>query len=130
MERTKNLATSGKLRSIILYFLGCFYYKGNDFIKSKEYLKECIEELAKCKKTKPPLKSSAKELLNHIWNYKMRPPWWRWWLYAPTFNLSKKIIFWIIIIAIVFAMSNLLSHPFNIDTDIITQVSQLILMIY
>lgn len=75
-----------KIRAYILYFLGYFYYKSKDMFTAKEKLEECI-------RLKSSIKSSARELLRNIWNYQIRPPWWRWWLTSPLHRWGKRIVF-------------------------------------
>jgi tetratricopeptide (TPR) repeat protein len=82
-----------EVRAHILYFLGCFYYKSKDNIKAKEKLQECI-------KMNSNIRSSARELLENIWNYQIRPPLWRFWLTSPLFSWSKRIIFFILTFSI------------------------------
>ncbi|MBU7046803.1 MAG: tetratricopeptide repeat protein [Theionarchaea archaeon] len=72
----------------ILYSLGFLYYKRKDFSTAKERLKECVSL-----NLKSPTESKARELLDYIWNYKIKPPWWRWWLFSPLNSLRKRIVF-------------------------------------
>ncbi|GAI03353.1 unnamed protein product, partial [marine sediment metagenome] len=59
----------------IYYWLGVLYFKINDLISAKESLEESLELNTNCAK--------AKELLDHIWNSRIRPSWWRWWFFSP-----------------------------------------------
>jgi len=93
-----------EIRAYVLYFLGHFYLKGNDIFTSKEKLEECIKL-----KSKSSIESPARELLGNIWNYRIRPPWWRWWLNSPLHRLPKKIGFFILLLLI---LALLLLHPF------------------
>ena len=94
------------MKSQILYFLGWFYYKNNDILTAKNKLKKCIK-LKYRSSVKPP----ASELLSYIWNYHIRPRWWQWWLFTPTYswlNWPKKILFFCIVLLLV----ALLFYPF------------------
>lgn len=52
--------------------LGFLYYKRKDFFTAKERLKECVSlEL------ESSANSRARGLLDYIWNYKIKPAWWR-----------------------------------------------------
>ena len=75
-------------KSYILYFLGCFYFKIGDYYSSIEYLKKCLN--LKCK---PNIKINAKYLLGDIWNFQIKPRWWRWWLVSPIYKWTKRIVF-------------------------------------
>ncbi|MBE9595114.1 MAG: hypothetical protein IMF19_16740, partial [Proteobacteria bacterium] len=75
-------------RANILYYLGYFYYKNKDLFAAKEKLKECI-----LLKSKSLIVPRAHELLWNIWNYEIRPPWWRWWLSSPLYCRLKRIVF-------------------------------------
>ncbi|CAD6494858.1 MAG: hypothetical protein LAKADJCE_00976 [Candidatus Argoarchaeum ethanivorans] len=92
------------IRPYVLYFLGCFYFKSKDIFAAKEKLEECIRL-----KSKSSIETSARELLGNIWNYQIRPPWWRWWLNSPFYRWHKRIGFIILSLSI-FAL--LLLHPF------------------
>ena len=46
------------------YFLGCFYYKINDYLMAVEYLK-------KCKNSNSDITMSACEILSSIWDNKV-----------------------------------------------------------
>jgi len=75
----------------VLYFLGCFYFKINDFYSALEKLEECINL-----KTKIGVENKAGYLLSSIWNYKIKPRWWRWWLFSPCYKWTKRFIFTIV----------------------------------
>jgi hypothetical protein len=96
-----------ELKACILYFLGCFYLESEDAFTAKEKLEECIRL-----KSKSPIETSARELLGNIWNYKIRPPWWRWWLNSPFYHWPKRIGFFILVMFIMFIFALLLLHPF------------------
>jgi len=61
-------------------------------------------------KSKLQIKDTARELLDYIWNYAIRPSWWRWWLTSPLNCWRRRIVFAFLQIAI---FSLLLFHPFN-----------------
>ena len=92
LERVKDFSQSHK--SEILYFLGYFYYRANDFVSARINLEECLSY--------DPENRLAKELLGGIWNYKIRPSWWHWWLGSPKPLASrvKKAVFSIVCLAI------------------------------
>ena len=96
-----------KINAYILYFLGCFYLESEDTFTAKEKLEECIKL-----KSKSPIKTSARELLSNIWNYQIRPPWWRWWLNSPLYQWPKRIGFFILLVFIMFIFALILLHPF------------------
>ena len=97
-----------EMKPDILYFLACFYLKSEDAFTAKEKLEECIRL-----KSKSSVETSAlKKLLNNIWNYKIRPPWWRWWLCSPLCTWPKRIGFFILTSFILVFLALLLFHPF------------------
>jgi tetratricopeptide (TPR) repeat protein len=89
LERVYDLTKKkddGKTKAYILYFLGCFYYKSGDIYSAKTRLEKCV-------RLKSPIKKTAREMLGNIWNYKIRPSWWRWWLDSPTHPWPKRTAF-------------------------------------
>ena len=92
-----------EMKPYILYFLGCFYLKSKDIFTAKEKFEECIRL-----KSKSPIETSAREMLGNIWNYQIRPPWWRWWLNSPLYRWPKRIGFLILVLSI---SALLLLHP-------------------
>jgi tetratricopeptide (TPR) repeat protein len=96
-----------EIRAYVLYFLGHFYLKSNDIFTAKEKLEECIKL-----KSKSPIKAPARELLGNIWNYRIKPPWWRWWLNSPLHPWSKRIGFSILLLLILLILALLLLHLF------------------
>ena len=96
-----------EIRAYVLYFLGHFYLKSNDIFTAKEKLEECIKL-----KSKSPIEAPARELLGNIWNYRIKPPWWRWWLNSPLHRWHKKIGFFMLLLFILFISTLLLLHPF------------------
>jgi len=73
-------------KAYVLYFLGCLYFKNKDNYAATESLEECV-------KLESNIRGAAYALLNDIWNYKIRPPWWRWWLFSPSNRWWKRISF-------------------------------------
>lgn len=73
------------------YFLGCFYYKINDYFTAIDYFKKC-NKLS----TDDEISKSASEILDNIWNTKIRPSIWKWWLYSPSNLWFKRISFLIL----------------------------------
>lgn len=82
-RKTRNLEN---IRSHTLYCLGCLYCRIKDFHSAKQKLEECVI-LAKGS----PLEKSACSLLDNIWNYKIRPPIWRWWWSSPNCRFRRSI---------------------------------------
>ncbi|MCF8219190.1 MAG: tetratricopeptide repeat protein [Bacteroidales bacterium] len=80
------------LKSYVLYMLGFFYYKTQDYISAKENLLECLKS-----NSDKSVKRNATHLLGYIWEYKIKPPWWRWWFAAPVYKWPKRAIFFGII---------------------------------
>jgi len=106
LERANDLAKKRKdqrVRAYILYYLGYFYCQKKDFYRAKEKLEECLKS-----KPESAIKSAVTTLVNDIWNYKISPPLWRWWLSAPIHGWLKRITFVCLTVSI-FAL--LLLHP-------------------
>ena len=101
---SKNQKQEKEMRAYVLYFLGHFYLKSNDIFTAKEKLEECIKL-----KSKSSIEAPARELLGNIWNYRIKPLWWRWWLNSPLYCWPKRIGFSILLL-LIFAL--LLLHPF------------------
>jgi tetratricopeptide (TPR) repeat protein len=104
---SKNQNQGKEIRAYVLYFLGHFYLKSNDIFTAKEKLEECVNL-----KSKSPIEVPAREFLGNIWNYQIRPPWWRWWLSSPLHRWPKRIGFSILLLFILFISTLLLLHPF------------------
>lgn len=100
-ERLSTLSRNIERKAYILYFLGYMYYKYDDLVTAKDKLKKCIKLRSKVRKP-------AIYLLTYIWDYKMKPPFWRWWLYSPLHTWIKRICFSFISILIFFL---LVIHP-------------------
>lgn len=80
------------------YFLGCFYYKINDYFTAIDCLKQCTKL-----NSDPEINNSAIEIIDNIWNNKIRPSFWKWWLQSPS-NLWFKRISFIILITYLFGI--------------------------
>ncbi len=108
LEKAENLSQkhiNKEIRAYILYFLGCFYYKSKDILQAKERLKECA-------KIKSKIKGTARQLLENIWHYQIRPPLWRFWLTSPLYCWPKRFISIILVLCI---SGLVLLHPFIPD---------------
>ncbi|MDH4223990.1 MAG: tetratricopeptide repeat protein, partial [candidate division Zixibacteria bacterium] len=96
LERAEKLSRHDRKEDIkahILYFLGCFYHKSKDFIRAKKKLHDCL-------KLRSKIKASARELLENIWNYQIRPPMWRYWLASPVYCWPKRLFFILVLLGI------------------------------
>lgn len=82
------------IEAYIFYFTGFLYYKIDDLYLALNRLKKCVN-----KKCGPNIEDPAKKLIQDIWEYKIRPPFWRWWLYSPINTGRKRIIFGILSIS-------------------------------
>ncbi|KPL03042.1 MAG: hypothetical protein AMJ90_04265 [candidate division Zixibacteria bacterium SM23_73_2] len=71
------------IQAYSLYFLGFFYYKSKDIFAAMEKLEQCI-------KINSSIESSARNVLNYIWDCQIRPPLWQWWLHHPTLSFFSK----------------------------------------
>ena len=91
----------------IYYWLGALYFKINDLISAKENLEESLELNTNCAK--------AKELLDHIWNARIRPSWWRWWFFSPEHlnRVIKQVAGGIITFLLGIEVIILFIHPFK-----------------
>ena len=103
-----------ELKAFILYVLGYFYYKNGDIFAAKERLEDCIgleskmEKLKRIFGSKSFVRPRTRDLLNYIWDYEIKPSWWRWWLFSPTWHWPKRILFFLFLLPIPFL---LLFHP-------------------
>jgi len=96
-----------EMSAYILFFLGYFYFKSGDMFTAKEKLEECIRL-----KSKSKIQTSASILLDNIWNHKIKPTWWRWWLNSPLYRWPKRIIFFILSLVTFAILALLFLHPF------------------
>jgi len=78
------------------YFLGCFYYKINDYFTAIDYLSKCKNLTSDSK-----MEKLASETLDNIWNNKIRPSIWKWWLYSPVNCWTRRIPFVILVSSLV-----------------------------
>ena len=103
-----------ELKAFVLYVLGYFYYKNGDIFTAKERLEDCIGLESKVEKLKRVFGSESfvrprtRDLLNYIWDYEIKPSWWRWWLFSPTWHWPKRVLFFLFLLPIPFL---LLFHP-------------------
>lgn len=107
LEKAHDLAKEypqNKLKTNILYYLGYFYYKNGDIFAAKERLEDCMKLESKIEKlekliglAESPIKQRTCDLLNYIWDYEIKPTWWRWWLFSPTCCWLKRTLFFLII---------------------------------
>jgi len=86
---------STKIIAYNYYFLGCFYYKINDYFTAVEYLKKCNHS-----NPDSTIRKSCREILNSIWNNKIRPSIWSWWLYSPLNCWFKRVSFLVLILSL------------------------------
>ena len=83
------------IEAYILYFTGYLYYKVNDFYSALYKLKKCINMKAGSAIDEP-----ARNLIQNVWEYQIRPPFWKWWLYSPANKWGKWVIFGIVSVSI------------------------------
>lgn len=105
LERAEKLCQEqmkSETRANILYFLGCFYHKTNDLIHARRRLRRCV-------KLDSSVRGCARELLENIWSYEVRPPLWRFWLASPLYAWPKRILSALLVLVIV---ALFLLHPF------------------
>jgi len=106
LERACDLSgqDSKQVKAYSLYFLGCLHYKTRNMLEAKHTLQKCVELKAKSR-----IDSPARELLDNIWNYIIRPPLWRWWLGSPISRRRRRAVFSVISF---FILALLVAHPF------------------
>lgn len=83
---------SPKIIAYNYYFLGCFYYKINDHFTAIDYLKKCRNLTPD-----PNIEKSASKILDNIWNNKVRPSIWKWWLDSPSHTWFRRASFLILV---------------------------------
>lgn len=103
----------------ILYFTGYLYYKINDFHSALYKLKKCVEM-----KGGENISNPAKSLIQTIWDYHIRPPFWRWWLYYPVNKWRKRTMFGIILVSI----CAVLFPSFNNSLNFINNTNQYLIL--
>jgi len=96
LEKAEELSkkSNNEVRSHILFFSAVLYYKLKDYISAKR-------KLIECSKLNTSSKINADEFLNYIWNYKIKPPFWTWWLMSPLHTWTKRIIFLLVVFSII-----------------------------
>lgn len=107
LERANDWAQKRKdqrVRAYVLYYLGYFHCRKKDFYGAKEKLEEYLKS-----EPEAAIKSAATTLLNHIWNYNIKPPLWRWWLSSPVHGWWKRVVFFFLTVSI---LALLFLHPF------------------
>jgi tetratricopeptide (TPR) repeat protein len=98
LEIVNSILTELESKQIIAYnyyFLGCFYYKVNDYYTAVEYLRKSNSITSDS-----TIKNSAREILNNVWNNKIRPSIWRWWLFSPLNPWVKRVTFAILVFSL------------------------------
>jgi len=106
-----------RIRAYILYFLGCLYYKIDNFLEAKQKFEECINL-----KPEADLQKTACDLLNNIMVCQVKPPWWEWWLCYPIHKWRRRILFGIILISII---SLTIFHPLIYSLTLNNLISRL-----
>ncbi|MBI4303609.1 MAG: hypothetical protein HY665_04670, partial [Chloroflexi bacterium] len=106
LERARELYKKGnsEQRSLILYYLGCFYYMAKDVSAAKKTLAECVNL-----KSGSVVEEPAREKLSNIWDYVIKPPWWRWWLSSPLHPWLRRATFGLVSFLILALLG---AHPF------------------
>jgi len=104
------------------YFIGCFYYKLNDYFTAKSELSRCIKL-----SSEPKITNSAKQLVDDIWDYKLNTPVCKWWLYSPRHSLRRKITFFVLLFSIFGVLLPEFSYFFTVF--LYTSMSKLLLHI-
>jgi len=96
-------------KSTILYLLGYFYFRCGDMYTAKDKLTDSL----KYNKNN----SAAKELLHNIWNYKMKPSYWQWWLTTPKplYGIFKIIAFIFICLVAIYFIFNCIATASGSD---------------
>ncbi|MEM9833719.1 MAG: hypothetical protein AAF944_24025 [Bacteroidota bacterium] len=114
LERVKSLArkdhVNKRLLGVSLLFLGCFYSKNEDFMAAKYNLEESYSIL---EKEDTVLKNKCKDLLDVVWDRKLKPQWYNWWLKSPKIlnGKARKNMFFTLITLLGVLTILLLSHP-------------------
>ncbi len=120
LERLEGIVESEKsivLKKIFYYWLGSLYFKLDDIISAKQKLEKCLQIKSnkiknvfnklmstffrnsingeEDKTTIKEIDEKARILLRYIFNYRIKPSWWRWWLGSPCClnKWTKRIIF-------------------------------------
>ncbi|WP_440947293.1 tetratricopeptide repeat protein [Methanosarcina sp. T3] len=142
LEKVKSYENNA-VQAYVLYFLGVYYCKAQNYFRAKDKLKECIDlKPGKDSRLKTkgrliqnitslmPRNSSmkvqpcARKLLGEIWIYQIKPSWWQWWLYHPLNGIWNIILFTIIvsIFIIIILLSIVYSDENNINQYLMIEV--------
>lgn len=84
-----------RIESYKNYFLGCCYYKLNDYFLAKDKFMNCI-----MLDSKSELANSAKQIVEELWNYRINTPIFKWWLNSPLHRLRRIITFLFLLLSI------------------------------
>ena len=116
----------------IYYWLGVLYFKLKDIISAKHMLEKSLSIKVNEKNLKKEekdellrLKEKANILLGYIWNFKIKPPWWRWWFKspAPLSGKFKKFVGGLISFFSIIITAILFSHPlFNLPIKFVSEL--------
>jgi len=143
----KKIVEDRLIEAYTYYSIGYLYYKINDFYSALNKLKKCTDL-----KPGSNINEPAKSMIQNIWNYKIKPPWWKWWLCSPINKWSRRIFFGVIVFSIfgvllpsftrnlVFSLTHFLSGSLEslafelrslayILTDSIAAVQEIVLLI-
>lgn len=84
-SKTKNPILR-KIEAYNNYFLGCCYYKLGDYFSAKDKFIECMNL-----SSEPEITTSAKQLVDDLWNYKINTPVFKWWFDSPLCRFRRRI---------------------------------------
>ncbi|MGB9939284.1 tetratricopeptide repeat protein [Methanosarcina sp.] len=84
-----------RIEANINYFLGCCYYKLNDYVSAKDKFINCIKL-----NSEPEITNYAKQLTDYLWDYKINTPVCKWWLDSPLHRLRRRVTFSLLLSAI------------------------------
>lgn len=93
------------IKAYVLYLLGYFYYKLQDYNTAKEKLQECMKLRSGTKTDK-----AAKNLLTNIWKHEIKPPFWTYWFNSPVKTWKRRSFGFLISLGILLL---LFVHPEN-----------------
>lgn len=114
LEKVKSYENAD-MHAYVLYFLGVYYCKAQNYLQAKYKLKECIDlkpgkeiylnckgrfaqGIISLKPGNPSIKVQpyARKLLEEIWTYQIKPSWLEWW-FKPPLNKKRNIIILLVI---------------------------------
>lgn len=109
LEKFSKRTGEEEVQQQALYFLGCCYSRYGDPLSAIDKLNECLRTNVESETSR-----AARELLEQTWNYRLRPPWWKWWLQSPSrLNRSlKRVIFTCVFVLLLLIIALFLLHPF------------------